>query len=115
MRWYNGGTLTEWITYFDIDTDNDATKLSILIGVAGALDHLHSVCHITHEDLKTDNIMVMHSSSTKTSLFMIAQIDDNNHPVIINFGLSFTERKAPHCAVVYTPIRMSWHWTFHRS
>jgi len=92
-RWYHRGTLTEWIVNPDLDADDVAVKLSILIGIASALDHLHEVCHITHEDIKTDNIMVIDScSTTKTSLLTVAKIDDDNHPLIIDFGLSVNHK-----------------------
>jgi len=90
-HWYHRGTLTDWIVNPDLDSDDIAAKLTILIGVASALDHLHTVCEITHEDIKTDNILVSRFIVSDTDkLLIIVKIDDNNHPLIIDYGLSVT-------------------------
>jgi len=92
-HWYHRGTLIQWIVNPDLEADDIEAKLSILIGIASALDHLHNVCHITHEDIKTDNILVMDSFvNKKLCSLIITKIDDDNHPLIIDFGLSVNHK-----------------------
>jgi len=58
LPWYGTLTLDKWLVGAPEEQDNDDTKISILIGIAAAIHHLHTVNDIAHKDLKCNNILV---------------------------------------------------------